>query len=117
MSYVDGFVLAVPKSKKEEYIAYAKSFVPIFKQYGALKTVENWGDSVPDGEVTSFPMAVRCQQDEVVCFSWITWPSKDARETAWAKMMDDPRFDPKENPMPFDGKRMIYGGFETIVDE
>ncbi len=116
MSYVDGFVFAVPKNKKDEYIAYAESFVPIFKEYGALTAVENWGDSIPDGEVTSFPMAVKCEEDEVVCFSWVTWPSKEVREAAWAKMMEDDRFDPEKNPMPFDGKRLIYGGFETIVN-
>lgn len=117
MQYVDGFVIAVPKAKKDEYIAYAKIFSPIFKEYGALRVVENWGDSVPEGEFTSFPMAVKCEEDEVVCFSWVTWSSKEEREKAWAKMMEDPRFDPEKTPMPFDGKRMIYGGFETILDE
>ena len=116
MSYVDGFVVAVPKQNKDEYIAYAKSFVTVFKEYGALNVVENWGDSVPDGELTSFAMAVKCEENEVVCFSWITWPSKAVRQEAWAKMVEDPRFDHEKNPMPFDGKRLIYGGFETIVN-
>lgn len=89
----------------------------IFKELGALKVVECWGDDVPDGEVTSFPMAVKCRDDETVVFSWLIWPSKQVRDAGMAKMMEDPRMQPDVNPMPFDGKRMIFGGFETIVVE
>lgn len=78
--------------------------------------VDCWGDDVPEGEVTSFPLAVKCQENEVVCFSWITWPSKEARDAGMAKAMEDPRFSSENNPMPFDGKRMIFGGFDVIVN-
>lgn len=117
MNYVDGFVLAVPKENKARYIAHAKFAAAIFKDHGALTLVECWGDDVPEGEVTSFPMAVKCQPDEVVCFSWITWPSKQARDEGMKKVMADPRMESDLLQMPFDGKRMIYGGFQTIVSE
>ena len=87
-----------------------------FEEYGALKVVECWGVDVPDGQVTSFPMAVQRKDDENVVFSWIVWPSKEARKTALEKVMADPRMQPERNPMPFDGKRMIFGGFEPIVE-
>ena len=117
MTYIDGFVAAVPTANKEEYRKHAAEAAPIFKEHGALKLVECWGDDVPDGEVTSFPMAVKKQADETVVFSWIVWPSKEAREAGMKKVMEDERFFPENNPMPFDGKRMIFGGFEPIVDE
>lgn len=114
MNYVDGFVVAVPNENREHYLEYAKLAADIFKENGALAVAECWGDSVPNGEHTSFPMAVKCNDNETVVLSWIIWPSKDIRETAWTKLMKDPRFDPTTNPMPFDGKRMIYGGFEPL---
>ncbi|MBT5330340.1 MAG: DUF1428 domain-containing protein [Porticoccaceae bacterium] len=117
MSYADGFVLAVPTANKEAYIEYAQDFSAIFKEYGALSVVECWGDDVPEGETTSFPLAVQCAEDETVVFSWMTWSSKEVRDAAWAKMMEDERFSPEINPMPFDGKRLIYGGFHMIVNE
>ena len=116
MSYIDGMVVAVPTANKEKYRSYAQAAAAIWKQYGALTVVECWGNDVPEGKVTSFPMAVKRQDDETVVFSWITWPSKAVRDEGMKKMMEDPRFDPKTNPMPFDGKRMIYGGFEPIVN-
>jgi uncharacterized protein YbaA (DUF1428 family) len=116
MNYVDGFVLAVPNKNKQAYINHAKDTAQIFKEYGALSLVECWGNDVPDGEVTSFPMAVNCQADETVCFSWLTWPSKAIRDEGMKKAMEDPRFDPEINPMPFDGKRMIFAGFDVVVD-
>ena len=76
-----------------------------------------WGDDVPDGEVTSFPMAVKCKEDETVCFSWIVWPSKEERNQGMQKVMDDPRMQEDVNPMPFDGKRLIYGGFEMMLEQ
>lgn len=79
--------------------------------------VETWGSEVPDGEVTSFPMAVKAQDNETVVFSWVVWPSKEIRDSAWQRIMDDPRMNPKNNPMPFDGKRIIYGGFDVILDK
>lgn len=116
MSYVDGFVAAVPTANKAAYKKHAEDAVVVFKEHGALSVVECWGDDVPAGEVTSFPMAVKCRDDETVVFSWITWPSRAARDAGMKKVMEDPRVKPDVNPMPFDGKRLIYGGFETIVD-
>ena len=88
----------------------------LFREYGALRVVEGWGDDVPEGEVTSFPMAVQRKDDETVVFSWIIWPSRQVRDQAMTKVMADPRLQPAVNPMPFDGKRMIYGGFEVLVE-
>ena len=117
MSYVDGFVLAVPTDKKEAYIKHASEAADVFKEYGVISLVECWGDDVPDGELTSFPMAVKCEPNETVCFSWVTWPSKKVRDENMDKIMEDPRMHPDNNPMPFDGKRMIFGGFEVILDK
>lgn len=117
MSYVDGFVAAVPTANKDKYIEHARIAASVFKEHGALKIVETWGDDVPDGEITSFPMAVKCEANESVVFSWVIWPSKEARDAGWQAVMEDPRMHPDENPMPFDGKRLIYGGFNIILDE
>lgn len=116
MNYVDGFVAAVPTANKEKYRKHARDAVAVFKDAGALKVVECWGDDVPDGEVTSFPMAVKRKDDETVVFSWIVWPSKEARNAGMEKVMNDPRMSMENNPMPFDGKRLIYGGFEMILE-
>ena len=115
MTYIDGFVAAVPTANREAYRAYAEKAVPVFKEFGAIGMVECWGEDVPQGKVTSFPMAVQLKDDETVVFSWVMWPSKEVRDAGHAKMMSDPRFDQKTNPMPFDGMRMIYGGFVPIV--
>jgi uncharacterized protein YbaA (DUF1428 family) len=116
MSYIDGFVAAVPTANRERYREHAQIGARLFKEYGATAVVECWGDSVPPGKVTSFPMAVQCKEDETVVFSWVLWPSKAAHDEAWAKLMKDPRMSPEANPMPFDGKRMIYGAFETLLE-
>jgi uncharacterized protein YbaA (DUF1428 family) len=116
MAYVDGFVAAVPTANKEKYKKHVELSAEVFKDCGALKVVECWGDDVPDGEVTSFPMAVKKKLDETVVLSWIVWPSRDQRNDGMKKMMADPRMQPDVNPMPFDGKRLIYGGFEVISD-
>jgi uncharacterized protein YbaA (DUF1428 family) len=116
MNYVDGFVLAVPIANRDAYIAHAKYSAVVFKEYGALGSIECWGDDVPEGKLTSFPLAVRREADEAILFSWITWPSKQVRDDAWKKIMADPRMSPEKNPMPFDGKRMIYGGFQIIAE-
>ena len=116
MTYVDGFVLAVPTAHREAYQKHAEAAAVVFKEYGALKFVECWGDDVPDGKLTSFPMAVKCENDETVVFSWIIWPSRAIRDQGMEKVMADSRLQPDRNPMPFDGKRMIYGGFEMIVE-
>lgn len=117
MTYVDGFVIAVPNGKKEAYLQHARECVPVFKKYGALRLVENWGADVPDGELTSFPMAVKLEPDETVVFSWVEWPSKEAREEGMEKIVKDPFFEGDEEFTIFDTKRMIFGSFETILDE
>jgi len=116
MTYVDGFVAAVPTANREKFKQHADVAATVFKENGALKVVECWGDDVPDGEVTSFPMAVKCKEDETVVFSWVVWPSREVRNAVQKKIMADPRLQPDKNPMPFDGKRLIFGGFETILD-
>lgn len=116
MNYIDGFVAAVPTINRDAYREHAAAAAQVFKEHGALKVVECWGDDVPDGKVTSFPMAVQRKADETVVFSWIVWPSKSVRDAGMAKVMADPRLQPDVNPMPFDGKRLIYGGFEVLVE-
>lgn len=117
MGYVDGYVIAVPRKNKADYLRLAELSAAVFKDHGALSVVENWADDVPEGELTSFPMAVQCQEGEDVVFSWITWPSREARDAGNQAAMADPRFagwDPAD--MPFDGKRMIFGGFVTVAE-
>lgn len=117
MNYIDGFVLAVPTAQRDTYIQHARLAATVFREHGALRVTECWGDDVPDGKLTSFPMAVRCQTDETVVFSWIEWPSRDVRTRGMAAAMQDARLQADANPMPFDGKRMIYGGFGMVVEE
>ena len=114
MHYVDGIVVAVPTANRASYLAHAEMTAAIFKEYGALSVVECWGDDVPEGKLTSFTMAVQRKEEEAVVFSWVTWPSRSVRDAAWEKMMADERM--KSSDMPFDGKRMIFGGFEMILD-
>lgn len=117
MTYVDGFVLAVPTANKEAYRKLAADMAPIFRKHGATAVIECWGDDVPEGEVTSFPMAVKCAGHETVVFSWITWPDKATRDAGNKKVfeeMETAGFQPEDNP--FDGKRMIFGGFRPIVE-
>ena len=115
MSYVDGFLLAVPSAKKESYRKHAEQAGAIFKEFGMLSMVECWGDDVPEGKLTSFRMAVKQEEDETVVFSWMTWPSKEVRDEGWKKIMADERLKAQGEEMPFDGKRMIYGGFRVLV--
>ena len=116
MNYVDGFVVAVPVAKREAFIKHAQAAAVVFKEFGALQVVECWGDDVPEGKLTSFPMAVKREADEQVVFSWIVWPSRAVRDEGMKAVMADQRLNPETNPMPFDGKRVIFGGFEVVVE-
>lgn len=116
MPYIDGFVIAVPTANKEKFIAHAREFDPVFIEYGATRIIEGWGDDVPEGKQTDFRRAVQATGDETVMFSWVEWPDKASRDAAMEKMMKDPRMDPATNPMPFDGKRMIFGGFDSVLE-
>jgi Uncharacterized conserved protein len=119
MAYIDGFVIAVPKANKQKFIEHANKGDSVFAELGATRILECWGDEVPDGTVTDFRRAVQANDDEAVVFSWIEWPDKATRDAAMGKMEElmksDPRINPEKNPMPFDAKRMIYGGFAPIV--
>jgi uncharacterized protein YbaA (DUF1428 family) len=117
MSYIDGFVLAVPTANKEAYRAAAAKAWPLFKEFGAIHHIECWGDDVPDGKTTDFKRAVKAEPNETVVFSWIEYPSKAVRDAANERMRSDPRMAEFAQDMPFDGARMIYGGFVPIVDE
>jgi uncharacterized protein YbaA (DUF1428 family) len=116
MPYVDGFVLAVPKKNIEAYKAMARRAGDVWKEHGALAYVECIGDDVPYGELTSFPRAVQAKDDEIVVFSWIVYESRARRDEINAKVMADPRLKDAMADMPFDGKRLIYGGFETFLE-
>ena len=116
MSYIEGFVAAVPRANKDAYRNHAAGAVSMFKEFGATRQVETWGDDVPDGKVTDFKGAVKAQPDEIVVFSWLEYPDKATRDAANKKMMDDPKMKDMGANMPFDGKRMIWGGFQPIND-
>ena len=116
MGYVDGFVAAVPAANKEGFRKHAAEAAPLFKEFGATRVVECWGDDVPDGTLTDFRRAVQAKEGEVVVFSWIEYPSKEARDAAHGRMMSDPRMKAMGDTMPFDGKRMIFGGFAPLLD-
>lgn len=107
---------AVPTANRDAFRDHAAKAAAVFREYGALSCVECWGDDVPEGKLTSFPMAVQRGEDETVVFSWIVWPSRAVRDAAWEKVMQDPRMRNDTDPMPFDGQRMIYGGFVPIVE-
>ena len=114
MSYIDGMVAAVPTANKDEYLKHARETAALFKEHGATACVETWGNEIPTGNVTDFQRAVQAKDDETIAFSWIMWPSKSARDAAWEKLMQDERM--MSMNMPFDGKRMIYGGFDVLVE-
>ncbi|MBB5516779.1 uncharacterized protein YbaA (DUF1428 family) [Rubricella aquisinus] len=117
MTYVQGFVAAVPQENKADFITHAKAAAEIFMELGALSVRENWEVDVPDGEHTSFPMAVKRAEGEAIVFSWITWPDQATAHACMEKMMSDPQMEARMGEMPFDGKRMIYGGFETVFEQ
>ena len=123
MSYIDGFVIAVPTANKQKFIDHANMADSMFIEMGATRVIECWGDDISEGKTTDFRKAVKATEDESIFFSWIEWPDKATRDAGMAKleaMMEnpdnaDPRMDPEKNPMPFDGKRMIFGGFEPAA--
>ena len=114
--YVDGIAAPVPLANRAAYIKMASETALLFREYGALRVVEGWGDDVPAGKITDFRRAVEAREGESVIFSWIEWPSQQVRDEAWPKLRTDPRMQPDSGKMPFDGQRMIYGGFTTILD-
>lgn len=114
MAYVDGFLIPVSNARKEEYRAHEEKWWPWFRDKGATGLVVCWGDEVPEGQQTDFRRAVDLQPDETVVFAWMTWPDKTIRDKAFAAMMEDGSMDMAE--MPFDGKRMVYGGFAPILE-
>ena len=116
MAYIDGLVAAVPNANKDAYRKMAERSSVIFKDHGAVQLVECWGDDVPDGTLTSFPMAVKCGADETVVFAWIMWPDKSTRDAGMKQAMEDSRMQSLMETMPFDTKRLIFGGFDVIVD-
>ena len=116
MSYIDGFIIAVRKGNKQEFIEHAKRGDSVFIENGANRVLECWGDDVKDGKLTDFRRAVQAREDEAVVFSWIEWPNKATRDAAMMKVMNDPRLNSRRNPMPFDGKRMIFGGFAPVLE-
>ncbi len=111
MAYMDAFAAAVPSTKRDEYLAHAEAADRCFLDHGALSATECWGDDVPDGEHTSFVKAVQCAEDETIVIGWVVWSDRATRDAAMPKVMADPRM---AGPMPFDGKRLIHGGFETL---
>ena len=117
MTYVDGFVTPVPTANREAYLKHARHAAGIVKEFGATRMVEAWGDDVPKGKVTDFAGAVQAKDDETVLFSWFEYPDKATRDAAGQKMMSDPRMDDMMKDMPFDGSRMIYAGFASILDQ
>jgi len=114
MSYVECFVAAVPNENEAEYKKHASNMGAIFKEYGADRIVDCWGVAVPDGESTSFPLAVRAQDGETVAMGWVEWPSREARDEGMPKAMQDERMGMQH--MPFDGKRLIFAGFEKFSE-
>jgi uncharacterized protein YbaA (DUF1428 family) len=114
MSYVTGFLTPVPSANKSAYVASARQGWDMFKKYGAVAMTECWGEDVPDGKMTSFPMAVKKKDDEVVVFSWLIWPDRKTADDAWARMQEDPAM--KDMQMPFDGQRMMWGGFTPVFE-
>lgn len=113
MAFLDGVIIPVPEANRDGYTDMAKTMADVFIDYGALEVVDAWGTDIPDGEVTSYPMAVKRQEGETVVFGWVTWPDKDTRDNAWPKIMEDSRMADFASDL-FDGQRMILGGFEII---
>lgn len=116
MTYITVAVYPVPTANKAAFVTHSKQMSPLFLKHGALTAVDCWGDDVPAGEVTSFPMAVKCNEDETVAYSHVVWPDKATHDANMEAVMADMQAESEDNPMPFDGKRMIFASFETLVE-
>lgn len=117
MTYIDGFLAAVPADRKDEFVAHARNSAKLIREYGALRVVDCWSDDVPHGKQTDYYMAVKAKEGEIVAFGWVEWVSKEARDAAWAAMMKDPRMmGPEAVSPPYDGARMVYGGFSMVQE-
>jgi TetR/AcrR family transcriptional repressor of nem operon len=116
-TYIDGYVLAVPVANKETFMRHMQQSIAVFKEYGALRVMECWADDVPSGRINSYGHAVQLEEGEAIVFSWIEWPFKAMRDAAWPLILRDPRMNPEHNPLPYDIKRMLRGGFQTIVTD
>lgn len=115
MSYIDGFLVPVPEANKEAYRAMAAMAASVFRECGALRVVEAWGDDLPEGKVTDFRRAVNAIDGETTVFSWVEWPDRATRDSGMKKFMEHPSIQAWPD-MPFDGQRMIFGGFQPIVE-
>lgn len=116
MTCITGFVGAVPTANRDAFVRHTELSATAFRDHGLSSAVECWGDDVPDGKLTSFPKAVLAEENETVIFSWFQWPSHQALEVGMRNAMEDPRLGPEQNPMPFDGKRVIWGNFAPLLE-
>lgn len=114
MSYITGFLTPVKIADKDRYIESSRKAWPAFQRYGCLEQVETWGEDIPPGKVTGFDLAVKLEEGEVPVFSWLRWPDRATADKCWAEMQNDPDF--QNMDMPFDGKRMMWGGFAPIFE-
>ncbi len=117
MAYVEGFLVPVPEANRQAYLELAARAAPLFREYGALEVVECWGADIPDGKVTDFRRAVKAEAGENVVFSWIVYPSKAVRDEAVQRVFSDPRMAMDETTCPFDGQRMVFGGFDVLLKD
>ena len=115
MTYIDAVVMPVPADRRADLVRFARETGAVFREHGALRVVDCWGDDVPDGKLTSFPLAVQLRPGESVVVGWVEWPSREVRDAAWPKVMADARMAAGPGQVT-DGKRMIYGGFSVVAD-
>jgi len=116
MTYVVGFLIAVPTDSKDAYLAFSEKMATIYKRHGALSVYESWGNDVPEGKVNSMHTAVKRKLDEAVVFSWVTWLNKEARDKVHKEIVEAMHVEMVDEPIPFDASRMIYGGFDVILE-
>ena len=116
MAYLELFVAPVPTANRDAYLTHARAMGALFKDHGMEKMIECWGSHVPDGALTSLPLSVKLEEGETVVAGWMRWPSKEARDKGFEAAMADPRMTEDMTQMPFDGKRMIFGGFDVMLE-